>query len=448
MAAGKEAATGRRASTTRSASNRKVPDRRVPTKRPSKKKQVSRFVIFFLEIAIVLAMLLVVLKVFQMTEQNEGYNKYQYNPENENAAGGDAPTGSAGDIGAATGQNSVVNEGISDNQDMKGYINIALFGVDSTDSKTFIRGDGESPVELDETTGKYMLVYNPSTGLPASPKSAVRSDSMMIASINLETKEIKLVSLYRDTFLDVGRRKKDGSYEERYRKANNAYFIGGAANAMNMMNKNFDLNITQFVSVNYLAVMEVVDGLGGIYIDVDEAELTHINNYQETISKDMLGGKSFTRVTNTGYQLLNGLQATAYCRIRYTKGNDYKRAERQREVIKAIQDKAQQTDIVKLTEVCANVLPYVMTNIDSDQIFSLVKDVNKYKIVDEGGVPTEDKRTTCTAGQNGNIIVPLDLEKNVIWLHAFLFGTENYVPSDTVKRISATIKKDTAQYIE
>ena len=163
---------------------------------------------------------------------------------------------------------------------MKGYRNIALFGVDSTTGA------------LDKNT---------------------RSDSIMIASINLDTGECKLVSVYRDTYLNLS--------NDSYNKCNAAYAKGGPKQAINMLNMNLDMNITDFVTVGFAGLTDTIDALGGIMIDVDSEELKHINSYQICMAEDLK--RSYTPVTDTGYQLLDGLQATAYCRIRYTAGDDF-----------------------------------------------------------------------------------------------------------------------------
>ena len=200
-----------------------------------------------------------------------------------------------------------IPEEVQQDETMKGYMNIALFGVDAT---------------------KESLLYKGS-----------RSDSIMIASINMDTGDIKLVSVYRDTYLNTG--------TDSYQKCNAAYSYGGAEQAVKMLNMNLDMDITNFVTVGYKGLSEVIDGLGGIYIDVDSEEIKHINNYQIGIAEVLKC--DYTPVTETGMQLLNGLQATAYCRIRYTAGNDFKRAARQREVIQAIEDQAKKADNATLS---------------------------------------------------------------------------------------------------
>ncbi|MCQ2539129.1 MAG: LCP family protein [Acetatifactor sp.] len=287
---------------------------------------------------------------------------------------------------------------------MKGYMNIALFGVDAQTDKQLLKGS--------------------------------RSDSIMIASINMDTGDIKLCSVYRDTFLNIG---------SEYRKCNAAYSYGGAEQAIKMLNMNLDMDIENFITVGYKGLSEVIDGLGGIYIDVDAAELKHINNYQIDVAKVLK--TTYTPVQNTGYQLLDGLQATAYCRIRYTSGDDFKRTARQREVIKAIEEQAKKKDLATLTKVFNNCIGDIYTSIDSEDILTLLGNITNYRIVDEGGFPQEDMRTVANIGAKGSSVVPLDLKSNVEWLHEFLFDDPDYQVTDKVKEYGNKIKAETSPYI-
>ena len=145
--------------------------------------------------------------------------------------------------------------------------------------------------------------------------------------------------------------------------------------------------------------------------------------------------------------MLNGLQATAYCRIRYTAGNDFKRTERQREVIKACLETAKTVNPTALASISQNVFSEVYTSLKLDEIIDLLKDITSYSIVDEAGFPTEGKITTGTIGSAGSCVIPLDLEDNVVWLHSFLFNESDYKPSSNVADFSSVIKSDTSPYI-
>lgn len=289
---------------------------------------------------------------------------------------------------------------------MYGYRNIALFGVDATTDNQLFKGS--------------------------------RSDSVMIASVNLETGDIKLVSVYRDTYLNIG--------TDEYTKCNAAYSYGGAEQAVKMLNMNLDMDITDFVTVGYGGLSEVIDGLGGVYIDVDSEEIKHINNYQSGIA-DVLK-TDYIPVTKTGYQLLNGIQATAYCRIRYTRGDDFMRASRQREVIRAIEEQAKKADLSTLTKVYESAVDNIYTSLDSKDVLSLLGDIANYRIVSEDGFPQEDLRATPTMGAVGSVVAPLDLEANVVWLHEYLFEDKGYQVSDTVSEISSQIRSNVSRYLK
>jgi len=231
-----------------------------------------------------------------------------------------------------------------------------------------------------------------------------------------------------------------------YRKANSAYAYGGPKQAINMLNMNFDLNITDYVTVGWGAVADTVDALGGVTIDVDSAEITHLNNYQVETSQSL--GRSYKKLGTTGMVNLDGIQAVSYCRIRYTAGDDYKRAERQREVIQALADKAQSvalTNPMALNTVVDKVFPQTATSLSKAEILELLTDVASYKIVDTTGYPNEQYRSTGIVGGNGDCVIPSDLATNVTLMHEFLFGETGYQPSSEVQSYSAKIRSNTGK---
>lgn len=296
------------------------------------------------------------------------------------------------------------------------YLTIALFGLDA--NKNPSGNDADS-------WAKLMRQF--------------RSDCTMIANINMTTGDIKLVSVYRDTFLNTG--------TDTYQKCNAAYAKGGAEQAVKMLNMNLDLDIENFIAVSYHSLMDLIDGLGGIYIDVEEAALGEINGYQQTIVTD-LGLPAYTPVTESGNQLLNGLQVTAYCRLRHDfPRGDLDRAAHQRKVLKAIEERAKQTDSATLAALFTKVAGKIHTNIDISTLSELVSNINKYTIADESGFPADDMVKIATLGKSGSCVVPIDLERNVIWLHQFLFDDEDYTPSQTVKEINAVIIEKASPYV-
>ena len=300
---------------------------------------------------------------------------------------------------------SNMNTGVAENKEMKGYRNIALFGVDSREG------------DLDKNT---------------------RSDTIIIASINQDTGAVKLCSVYRDTFLNLG--------NDTYTKCNAAYAKGGPQQAINMLNMNLDMDITDFITIGFGGMTDVINELGGVTIDVDESEISHLNNYQSTMAQELK--MEYKPVTKTGKQLLNGLQATAYCRIRYTKGDDFMRAQRQREVMKAIMDVAQKADASTLSSIANKVFDETYTSLDINEIIQLLGGIANYKIVADDGFPQEQMRATGTIGKNGSCVIPEDLSKNVVWLHEFLFEDNAYTATADVQSYSNVIQQKTSPYLK
>lgn len=366
--------------------------------REARKKR--KIIIFTIEIIVILAMVAVLYLVMSQTEESEGPKRVDLVEE----------------------ELAIPEKVIQEKEEggtMKGYMNIALFGLDAGSDVL----DPDKKYS-DETLEK--LLYKGS-----------RSDTIMIASVNLDTGDIRLVSVYRDTYMNIG--------TDEYKKCNAAYSEGGAEQAIKMLNMNLDMDIKDFVSVGFRGVVEVVDGLGGVYIDVDEEELKYINNYQISLAE--LLKCDYQAVTQPGLQLLDGIQATAYCRIRQTAGSDFKRASRQREVLKAIEAEAKKKDYETLTKVFNEVIDDVYTNLKGEDILALIKNIANYQIVDEGGFPQDNLRTSVNMGAKGICEIPMNLEKNVVWLHQFLFEDANYVVTDSVLEYDRAIQKNATPYL-
>ena len=284
-------------------------------------------------------------------------------------------------------------------QELKGYRNIALLGIDS-------RAD-------DYGLGN-------------------RSDCIIIASINQETNEVKLISVYRDTYVYVTE-----SGKERLDKITHAYSYGGAQNTLKSLNEALDLNITEFVTVNFDAVIAAVDSLGGVYIDIDSSEVNYINDYIDATSES--SGVKSSHITHAGNQKLDGVQAVSYSRVRYTAGGDYKRTERMRTVVEAMLSKAKTLGIGQLNSFADTILPKIRTNISSSEIWGLVPKLASFKVTGSLGWPYETKGITLDRWYG----VPVTLQSNVEKLHKEAFGQDDYEASDTVKEMSAAIVKKT-----
>lgn len=301
-----------------------------------------------------------------------------------------------------------VNQEVQDSIDsqestLTGYTTYALFGIDHRDKNTALGGEN--------------------------------SDTIIIASVNNDTKDVKLVSVYRDTLLNLG--------NDTYSKANAAYAYGEAEQAITMLNTNLDLNISEYATVNFNALTTIIDDLGGLDMDMSYAEIVHMNNYCVETSEET--GKDYTPIELPDrpddieavqyHYHLNGVQATSYCRIRYTASLDMGRTERQRRVIQMIVSKAKSAGLGKIFKIMDDVFLMVTTSMTKDEILQLLPTLIGYSVDDTTGFPTSYKFSNV----KGSIIVPTTLETNVIELHKFLYGDEAYTPSATVKANSEKI---------
>lgn len=279
----------------------------------------------------------------------------------------------------------------------KGYWTVAIFGVDSRDNSL---GKGN------------------------------QSDVIMIANLNRATGEIKLVSVFRDTYLNINDR-------NTYNKINAAYATGGPEAAVKALNKNLDLNITHYATFNWKAVTTVINILGGVEIDVSRSEFYYINAFiTETVKGTGIGS---TQLDAPGTHLLDGVQAVAYGRLRLM-DSDYARTERQRIVIQKAFEKAKKADLATLNSVVGHVFEMTKTNIQFGDLAGLVKDINKYHLGESMGFPTARGEEKMKIGSNNlSCVIPQTLESNVISLHKFLYDEDDYTPTATVLEISKKI---------
>ena len=235
---------------------------------------------------------------------------------------------------------------------------------------------------------------------------------------------------------------------QHYDKANVAYAQGGPEEAVNMLNRNLDLDIEDYVSVNFLAMADVVDALDGVDIELTDEEVVHMNNY--CVETSEVTGKSYERIEPEvgGIYHLNGVQAVSYARIRYTAGGDFTRTERQRLLIEKVVEKAKDAGIVKINEIIDAVLPEVSTSLSASEILQMAVGVFDYTLGDSKGFPFDSATPESVPGYSGSYVVPVGLENNVIRLHEFLFPDEEYTPTEKLTSISDNIAYITGIYPE
>ncbi len=282
----------------------------------------------------------------------------------------------------------------------KGYYTVAVFGVDSRNGNL----------------GKDAL-----------------SDVNMICQVNRESGEIRLVSIYRDTYVQIN---KDGTYH----KFNEAYFKGGPEQAIWTLENNLDVKVDDYITFNWKAVVDGINILGGVDIEITDAEFKYINGFiTETVNSTGVGSY---QLEHAGMNHLDGVQAVAYARLRLM-DTDYQRTQRQRKVVSLAFEKAKQADFKTLSELIAVILPQTSTSITVDDLIPFAKGISKYQLGETTGFPFD--KQTMDIGKK-DCVIAVTLKSNVIALHSFLYGDipgYTYIPSSTVTSISKHIINET-----
>ena len=267
--------------------------------------------------------------------------------------------------------------------------------------------------QVDESLSEYRNIALLGIDTRDDTFTGSRSDCIIIVSINNNTKDVKLLSVYRDTYLDI-----DGHGLD---KVTHAYAYGGPRLTLSTLNRNLDLNISEFVTVNFETVRTVVNAIGGVDITVTAAEASQVSG-----------------LSGAGTYTLDGAQALAYSRIRKI-DTDYQRTERMRTVIEAVFTKVKSLGVSELSDFVDTILPLISTNLSSNEIISMIPSVPFYNIKDSEGWPYDVQGYSSDAWYG----VPVTLESNVKELHSKLFGNDNYTPTDTVQEISDDIINET-----
>lgn len=281
---------------------------------------------------------------------------------------------------------------------MKGYQTIAMFGLDNRSNGNLSQG---------------------------------RSDVIMLANINNDTKEVKLVSVYRDTYLDTG----DGIFQ----KCNAAYAKGGPEQAISMLNVNLDLNITDYVTVDFNSIIECVDLLGGVDMEITDDEASLMTGYIRELNE--LTGNKAENLTQGGTYTLN------VCRHVHMRESDMEAVMITAEQSVSVRfdrdgEKAQQSDLTTVNKLINEVCGDIQTSFSNAELLALASQVFQYSIGDTTGFPFT-KTTKVLSKKTGDVVIPCDLSDNVKELHIFLYEDSAYTASDTVKQNSEKIVSDT-----
>ena len=377
------------------------------SKKRRRKKKSGNIALFVVEIVI---LVILAIGVFAYSRINKGLKNLGTEMGDQQAQAGAEQTGDPQQASQEDMADVVMNEGVATNEVLTGYTNVALVGIDTRD------GD---------------IDY-------------ANSDTMLVASINNDTWGVRMVSLYRDTYLNMD--PENGGWN--FNKCNSAYAHGSVHQFLSMLNANLDLNITDYVVVDMKALATLIDDLGGISIILTEEEVGHLNNYcvetSEITGMDYTPLEYYEGQEATEYNL-TGIQAVAYARIRYTSGNDPKRTQRQRLVIEKIVDKAKSSGIASVSAIIEHVFPLVKTSFSSAQLVKMASQMFNYNIEKTSGFPFEHLEPDSIVATNGDSIdalIPVTLAQNVSELHEFLFDDYGYQVSQTVQDYSNQIVAD------
>ncbi|MDO4287883.1 MAG: LCP family protein [Eubacterium sp.] len=259
-----------------------------------------------------------------------------------------------------------------------------------------------------------------------------RSDSIMIASADFEHGAIKVTSLMRDSYVYI-----NDDYD--YDKLNAAYSYGGAELALKTINQNFDTAISDYVTIDFTAMVEMVNAVGGVTINIEsEDELYWVNQYLMDVNDKV--HTSSPDVPGTGAQLLDGSQALAYCRIRYIGNGDFDRTQRQRAVFEQVLAKAMDLNPVAQYNLLMKVLPYTETSLSTSELIKYASNamfMSGHEI-QQMQMPTDGLVDTGTL-DGVSYVFPYTLAENIQAWYQFVYE-ESYTPSDTAQGISDEIE--------
>lgn len=334
---------------------------------------------------------------------------------------------------------------------------VSLFGQETFDRTVYDISFDEDKIQMNDVEYNYSTEYTNFVMFGIDSRTSqfddsTNSDSILIVSIHNTTGEVRMVSIYRDTYLRIY--EEDGSYY--YGKINSAYAIGGAEGAINTINKNMDLQITDYVTVNFSGVAKIIDALGGIEVNLTEDELYQLNKHlKSTISTT---GEYAPGISAPGENIhLNGIQATTYCRIRKATfydpetgdaiRDDFGRSARQRLVIMKLVEKAKNAGIAELTEIMNTILSanteeqkIIKTSFTLDEMVEMLPIIFNFSLEGNQGFP----RKLSTGTINGvSYVMAKGVERNVKILHEFLYGQEDYQPTSTITEIDSDVQYQT-----
>lgn len=319
---------------------------------------------------------------------------------------------------------------------------------DTLDSSQIqINSEVKANTDLSQMSGTQViaLVGVDARGVKGSELAeSMNSDTIILCCIDHDKQEIRMVSIMRDTWMNMAKYT-DEYYE--FDKANSAYNRGGPESMLSMLNTNLDLALTDYVTVNFKALADAIDVLGGLDIEMTNAECVHANNYNREVSEaqgveyeaipyDEDLGDDYSEVRH-----VSGALATSYARIRYGGGDDAKRTSRQRIVINLMVQKIKQNP-TKIPEILDKVMGNVSTSLTKNEILELGMHAVTYTMGTSYAYPFQlcyGENVVNALGEDA--VIPVTLEFNVRELHEYLYPGLSYEPSAAVTEYSDYIAR-------
>lgn len=281
--------------------------------------------------------------------------------------------------------------------------------------------DVESQAES-TTEGEEQLVsdvYNILlVGSDVRPEETVgRSDTMILVSINKETKRIVATSFLRDTYVKI-------PIKNEFHKLNAAYAFGGIELLFETLQYNYGISVDKYVAVDFLSFIEAIDILGGLDVQVYEEELYWFNQYIHAsnlmVEPPEREDSDYVDHADGSYQHLNGKQALAYARFRYVGNGDFTRTDRQRRVVQNIFDKIKTMDVSTLVKLLDNIIPQITTNLTTDECMELIAmlpEISKYEVI-SWHIPDEDFKYMTIDGDD---VVAIDFSYYMKKLYNYIY---------------------------
>jgi LCP family protein required for cell wall assembly len=319
---------------------------------------------------------------------------------------------------------------------------------DTLDSSQIqINSEVKANTDLSQMSGTQViaLVGVDARGVEGSELAeSMNSDTIILCCIDHDKQEIRMVSIMRDTWMNMAKYT-DEYYE--FDKANFAYNRGGPESMLSMLNTNLDFALTDYVTVNFKALADAIDVLGGLDIEMTNAECVHANNYNREVSEaqgveyeaipyDEDLGDDYSEVRH-----VSGALATSYARIRYGGGDDAKRTSRQRIVINLMVQKLKQNP-TKIPEILDKVMGNVSTSLTKNEILELGMHAVTYTMGTSYAYPFQlcyGENVVNALGED--VVIPVTLEFNVRELHEYLYPGLSYEPSAAVTEYSDYIAR-------